>query len=399
MPTFDDAEKLVKERITWFRKWTDDVPNYTHSFHVRDLLKKYWFDETVQMAWLLHDIVEDWDTTFDELRELWYPEEVITLVDLATHNMNIENPTDEQKFQRRKDMMKRLEEADNKDAWAVKLADITDNVRSCYTMPSWEKKARFMAVKCPYFLEKWKEIFWESDFYLNFTSSFVHALLRDIDYEKIWHWEGKEFMLSPSIHQDEKWDYIYVEWVVFRKFTGLDKYTWLWYAWCTVWWGHLAFYLWEWVEGKKYGYWFISYDDWDFYLWEFKDWVKEWSWQLNMPEVWEWYIWDFANDVMHWNGIYKFNNWDKYEWPRIWWKMEWVWRIAYENWDFFEWDFVKWEKNWGWLLIMKNWDKLYTKDGWINDIKHWLFLLDTKDWKKYWCIFENWEMTTKKDLN
>lgn len=33
------AEALVKERITGFRKGTTDIPNWTHSFHVRDALR------------------------------------------------------------------------------------------------------------------------------------------------------------------------------------------------------------------------------------------------------------------------------------------------------------------------------------------------------------------------
>jgi hypothetical protein len=50
--------------------------------------------------------------------------------------------------------MKRLEEANNKSARAVKLADICDNVNSCHTMPDTEKKKRFLYEKCPYFVKQ-----------------------------------------------------------------------------------------------------------------------------------------------------------------------------------------------------------------------------------------------------
>lgn len=53
------------------------------------MLRSYGFDETVQMAWLLHDIIEDWDTTLQELQEMWYPQDVLTLVDLATHDVTL----------------------------------------------------------------------------------------------------------------------------------------------------------------------------------------------------------------------------------------------------------------------------------------------------------------------
>jgi len=178
MPTFEQTEKLVKERITWFRKWTEDVPNYTHSFHVRDLLRSYGFNETVQMAGLLHDIIEDGDTSLEELAEMGYSQEVLTLVDLATHNKETED-----KFQRRKDMMERLEEANNKDARAVKLADITDNVSQCHLMPNIEKKKRFLYEKCPYFVRQGNKRFWGSDFYQEFLERYLKQMFRLLEWE------------------------------------------------------------------------------------------------------------------------------------------------------------------------------------------------------------------------
>ena len=89
-----------------------------------------------------------------ELEEMGYSQEVLTLVDLATHDVTIENPTDEEKFLRWQNMMKRLEEANNKSAWAVKLADICDNVTQCHLMTNQEKKKRFLYEKCPYFVKQ-----------------------------------------------------------------------------------------------------------------------------------------------------------------------------------------------------------------------------------------------------
>ncbi len=184
MPTFERTEKLVMERITWFRKWTTDIPNYTHSFNVRNLLRSHWFNEIVQMAWLLHDIIEDWDTTMKELEEMWYSHDVLTLVDLATHDVTLQNPTDEEKFQRWKNMMKRLEEANNKPAWAVKLADITDNVSQCHLMPNQEKKKRFLYEKCPYFVKQWNKRFWWTDFYQEFLNRYLKQMFRLLEWEK-----------------------------------------------------------------------------------------------------------------------------------------------------------------------------------------------------------------------
>lgn len=179
MPTFERTENLVKERITWFRKGTTDIPNYTHSLNVRDLLREHWFNETVQMAWLLHDIIEDWNTTLQELAEMWYPQDVLTLVDLATHNNETED-----KFQRRKDMMQRLEEANNKNAWAVKLADICDNVNQCHLMPNPEKKKRFLYEKCPYFVKQWNKRFGGSGFYQEFLDRYLKQMFRLLEWEE-----------------------------------------------------------------------------------------------------------------------------------------------------------------------------------------------------------------------
>lgn len=178
-PSFEETEDLVKQRITWFRKWTKDIPNYIHSFHVREILKENRFNETVQIAGLLHDIVEDWNTTFDELRELWYPEEVIKLVDLATHNLKTKD-----KFQRWKDMMKRLEEACDRNARAIKLADICDNVSGCHTMPNLKKRKRFLYEKCPYFVEQWNKWFWWTEFYLEFLRRYHKQLFNFVTFEK-----------------------------------------------------------------------------------------------------------------------------------------------------------------------------------------------------------------------
>ena len=214
MPTFEQTENLVKERITWFRKWTDDIPNYTHSLNVRDLLRSYWFDETVQMAWLLHDIIEDWDTTIQELAEMGYPQDVLTLVDLATHNKETED-----KFQRRKDMMKRLEEANNKSARAVKLADICDNVKQCHLMPNLEKKKRFLYEKCPYFVKQGNKRFWGTEFYQEFLYRYLKQMFRLLE------WEDDNKFLPNS--DDNEMIYWVDDWIYYKfpnKITEKNKH-------------------------------------------------------------------------------------------------------------------------------------------------------------------------------
>lgn len=134
---FESAERLVKERITGFRKGTTDVPNWTHSLRVRDTLQRYGYSEDVILAGLLHDIVEDGNTSLEELKEIGFSENVVHLVDLCSHNLSIVGSE-----ARWMTMMARLVTANNPSAWAIKLADIIDNLHSCHTMPP--EKQQFM---------------------------------------------------------------------------------------------------------------------------------------------------------------------------------------------------------------------------------------------------------------
>jgi (p)ppGpp synthase/HD superfamily hydrolase len=137
MPQTHLAEQLVQTHIKGFRKGTSDVPNWTHSFQVRDCLLKHRYSEEVSLAGLLHDIVEDGDVTFDELRAQGFSERIIELIDLCSHDPSL--PADDGRWVK---MLARLVDAQDKDAWAIKLADITDNLRSCHTMS--EGRQRFM---------------------------------------------------------------------------------------------------------------------------------------------------------------------------------------------------------------------------------------------------------------
>jgi len=166
MPTFTESENLVKERILWMRKWSESIPNYVHSIRVCEALKKHGFNEVIQMGWLLHDIVEDGDTSFEELKGLWYSEEVVHLVDLSSHDISCEEG-----LQRRKDMVRRLVSEENIDARAIKLADISDNLQECHMMQR-KSIACFLNLKCPVFVYYGNKYFWGTEFYNEFLERY-----------------------------------------------------------------------------------------------------------------------------------------------------------------------------------------------------------------------------------
>lgn len=74
-----------------FEKHKDQVdkagyPYVFHPFHVAEQMK----DEDTTIAALLHDVVEDTDTTFDDLREYGVSEKIIEALKLLTHNSNVD---------------------------------------------------------------------------------------------------------------------------------------------------------------------------------------------------------------------------------------------------------------------------------------------------------------------
>lgn len=76
----------------------------------------------------LHDVVEDTDITLEDLKQAGFPEYVITAVDVLTHKNNEPNVS----------YWTRI--AQNKDAAAVKLADIKNNLSG---VPSDRQKSKY----------------------------------------------------------------------------------------------------------------------------------------------------------------------------------------------------------------------------------------------------------------
>ena len=61
------------------------VPYAFHPLHVAESM----VDEETTIAALLHDVVEDTDTTFEELEEYGFPSEVIEALKLLTHDNDV----------------------------------------------------------------------------------------------------------------------------------------------------------------------------------------------------------------------------------------------------------------------------------------------------------------------
>jgi len=151
MELYDIALNLIQTRIPGFRKGTD-VPAYTHSEHVYDTLVRYGLSEDICLAGLLHDIVEDGDTSLEELSSLGFSDRTVALVSLCSHDMSLHDGD-----ARWVKMIARLIEANDRAAWLIKLADLFDNAQSADTMSP--ARARFnKEVKVPLLLSVTKEL-------------------------------------------------------------------------------------------------------------------------------------------------------------------------------------------------------------------------------------------------
>jgi (p)ppGpp synthase/HD superfamily hydrolase len=134
---FELATSLVRDRITGHRKGLPDAPNFQHSFDVAETLQAHNFSNEVILAGLLHDIYEDGNTTFEELRQFGFPERVIDLVRLCSFDKSIVD-NNARWFM----MIIGLYDASDADAWAIKIADLIDNLRDSWALPA--ARADFM---------------------------------------------------------------------------------------------------------------------------------------------------------------------------------------------------------------------------------------------------------------
>ena len=109
--------KLTKKALKLcFEKHKDQVdktglPYVFHPFHLAEQMD----DEVSTICALLHDVVEDTNTTFEDLENLGFPEEVIDVLKLLTHSENVPY----------KDYVKNLSQI--KTAVKVKMADLKHN--------------------------------------------------------------------------------------------------------------------------------------------------------------------------------------------------------------------------------------------------------------------------------
>lgn len=172
------ARELVSTRILGNRKNSAE-PAWQHSQRVAQSLERHGFSRDVVLAGWLHDLIEDSNpqqpVTLEDLTALGFSERTTSLVDLATHSSatdQMDALTQHQKDQRWARMLERLTGAVDADAWAVKLADVTDNLRGCFVMPL-DRQIVFYQLKAPVYLELGAGLLGSSGLYAELLEEFV----------------------------------------------------------------------------------------------------------------------------------------------------------------------------------------------------------------------------------
>ncbi len=137
----EKAIRLVTERITGHRSGLPHIPTSTHSLRVYGLVKEW--SVTMQLstdcglAALLHDILEDGGVTTQELAVEGFTARTIELVELCSHE-----ETDLGSEARWTLMIAKLIKANDREAWAIKVADLLDNLKESSALG--ELRQRFM---------------------------------------------------------------------------------------------------------------------------------------------------------------------------------------------------------------------------------------------------------------
>lgn len=172
------ARRLVRERIRGFRKGSTDESLHLHSFRVAGILKRHGYPAEVVLAGVLHDIVEDGETTLEELRRRGFSKRTVRLVDLASHDGE-----DGDKDRRWARMTERLRRAGDRDAWALKICDLIDNLQGSARLPDRDRRDFFLQVKAPVFLRLTRPMFRNTALYGELLDVFTrqgYAVYREI---------------------------------------------------------------------------------------------------------------------------------------------------------------------------------------------------------------------------
>ena len=147
-----DEELIFQKAIVFaagaMKTCHNSKPILVHSLKIAMYLYKYEYDIDIVIGALLHDLVEDTDTTIDDIKNN-FGDKISILVDLLTMNFKLENYREQ--FIANFDRF-----ATNKDAAIIRCADIMDNAKYIKLAPP--ETQQKVKEKHAYFYNKFKDI-------------------------------------------------------------------------------------------------------------------------------------------------------------------------------------------------------------------------------------------------
>lgn len=131
MELFDEALKFACEKHSGQRRKLSDVPYFVHPMEVATIAATMSDSQELLAAALLHDTVEDTDTTLEEIREK-FGKRVSLLVMTETEDKREDRPPKETWKLRKEETLAILEHTKDLDVKKLWLGDKLSNIRSFY---------------------------------------------------------------------------------------------------------------------------------------------------------------------------------------------------------------------------------------------------------------------------
>lgn len=144
----EEAIHFVFKAFNNMKRIKEDIPLAFHSISVAAMLKKENCDEDIVLTGLLHDIIEDSDYTYKDLKDKFGS-------NIAENVLMLSEKTEITDFkERKKEFILRLESAP-KNIIIVEIADKLQNLLSDYELYKKEGKEALKNLNITYKMNKW----------------------------------------------------------------------------------------------------------------------------------------------------------------------------------------------------------------------------------------------------
>ena len=129
----DDAIEFATKKHTEQTRKRENTPYILHPLEVAAVAAELTKDEDILIAAVLHDTVEDTDTSIDEVRER-FGDRVAELVESETENKREDLPPEETWEIRKKESLEHLKNSTDPAVKILWLADKVSNIRTLYRL-------------------------------------------------------------------------------------------------------------------------------------------------------------------------------------------------------------------------------------------------------------------------